>query len=453
MKKKQALSKGSDDPISRVLREMGIPNSLLLRMEEGEPLETGEFFCDVWRAYPPGTSTRRWETDGRVKVLHEERNSKRHINQYCADEVRRSIRIAGASYAISCGHYVEEGGAIVGRVWWVAVWPNCDPKVLKEALAPIVYWEGADGEYPAALKDFNAARRWIAKRFKISPHPEKGDRIIVNGGEFKVESEYLRPPCTLAFLLHTHGVELIEEHLGEKQKWFLRAKQDVEEAARYVFSHYRVVAVKRGNERHLKFALQGSPDKLGDIDSVYLNHQEELPLKILLETHKSLKDVLFARAKEQMELVPSYSQPSRFFLEGGVWMAEHYTDQRGWHTYPLVREENAIVVGLNEFSKVLRCLSDPERQERVVTGSSFHAVLQDGDEAYINGYTALLPVRPGETKNFLFRLADYSSFTSSIWGVTVRRTQDGVVYEPYDNGFVYTCAGYWGSEVSRKPIA
>ena len=88
---------------------------------------------------------------------------------------------------------------------------------------------------------------------------------------------------------------------------------------------------------------------------------------------------------------------------------------------------------------------------------SILAVMRDGDKAIENGMDILFLVRPGETKNFIFSLNNaYCSPDngSSIWGVTVARDQDGTVhFAPYDNRVQYTCDGYWGSEVSAKPLA
>ena len=161
------------DPIKRILREMGIPISQLRRMEEGEPLETSEYSCDIWRAYPHGTSTHRWETDGKIEVVTEDRRSMRHVNQYCGDEISRTVRIREATYAISSGSYVQMNSAIVTRLWEVVVWPNCDPTTLANALASIVYGDGADAEYVEVLENFEAARRWVAKKFEIAPHRER----------------------------------------------------------------------------------------------------------------------------------------------------------------------------------------------------------------------------------------------------------------------------------------
>ncbi len=447
------------DPIKRVLREMEIPVSKLRRMNEREALPISTFSCDIWRAYPEGTTNNYYITDGREETKITSYKDMTPVNQHCGPEVHEAGYIANATYAIEVVKRVHMNSSIGTYIGEVAVWPTCDPTILANALAPVVYGDGADAEYVEALKNFEAACRWIAKKFEIAPHPDKGDRVVVNGSDFLVESKYLREPRVLDRLLRKHGVRLIEEHLSDEQRFFLRAKQNVEEATRYVFAHYRVVAVKRGDERHLKFALKSSPDKLGDIDSVYLNYQEELPLETLLETHKSLKDVLFVQAEERMELVPTYPQPSSFKLKDEVWEAEAYSDQKGWHKYPLVREEDAIAVtlGKDEFSGALLCLSDPERRQGVKSSmGGFHAVMRDGDEAYIDAFTALLLVRPGETKNFVFRISHaWSSPGSgaSIWGITVRRTEAGMVYEPYDNGKLYTCAGYWGSEVSAQPLA
>lgn len=134
--------------------------------------------------------------------------------------------------------------------------------------------------------------------------------------------------------------------------------------------------------------------------------------------------------------------------------------------HPLVREEDAICLHLSddEVKKSLVCLSSHERyqgnKERTWTGRNyleggFHGVMRDGDEAYADAFFAVLPIKIGETKNFVFLISHKwvsPEQGASIWGISVRRTADGVVYEPYDNGKLYTCSGHWGGEVSAKAL-
>ncbi len=122
------------DPIKKVLREEKVGLSKVRWMKKDEILESFEFFCDIRRAYPPGTSTRVWKTDGKVEVLHSEVKSMEHINQYCDPEVRCSVKITNATYAICVGNYVQMNGVVVKRLWEVAIWPNCDPQQLKKIL-------------------------------------------------------------------------------------------------------------------------------------------------------------------------------------------------------------------------------------------------------------------------------------------------------------------------------
>lgn len=79
----------------------------------------------------------------------------------------------------------------------------------------------------------------------------------------------------------------------------------------------------------------------------------------------------------------------------------------------------------------------------------------DGDRAYIDGYMAILPIEVGETKNFIFRIFhDWASINmgASIWGITVKRHKNGVIFSPFDPGIRYVCQGHWGAEVIKEVI-
>lgn len=442
------------DPIKRILRELGIPVSILELVTE-PTLRVGSRWYDDAHC-PNGRDTNRWIHDGKSSDYDSEDLEEAHGhfagggNNYCT--------IEGATYAVNINSGRHMGGRSWSRPGKVMVWPNCDSVVLANALAPYIYGGGADFEYIGALKSFEAAQKWVAKHFKITPHPEKGDRVIIDGKtDFIIESDEPRNTCVLDRLLRKHGILLIEEYLNEEQRFFFRAKRDVVEAARYVFAHYRVVAVKRGEEQHLKFAPKSS-EEVGDIDSLYLGGNEELPLKSLLDMHKLLKDLLFENAIERAELVPTYHNVSGYKLEEGVWIAEDYNEAQGWYKFPLLQEEEAIVVRLGEgdFSKNLICLSGLERSQGTGSQGGFHAVMCHGDNAYYHGYDALLPMKTGETKNFIFRIShswNSPGQGASVWAVSARRNNDGTVtYEKFDNGRQYLCSGYWGGEVSVSVI-
>lgn len=446
------------DPIKRVLREMDIPVSKLCRMEAGSALPISTYDCDIRRAYPSGTTTNWYLTDGKQTTEVTSSKDMTGVNQFCGPEVSEVGAITGATYAIETVRRVHMNSCIGRYIGTVAVWPGCDPKNFADVLAPLVYGEFADAEFPEALKDFETAQRWVAERFEIATHPTRGELLTVDGRDYQwATGPYT--PYVIERLVQAHGIRLLQPYFGEEQRAFQGALLNGGLAAEYVLTHYRVVAVQCGEERHLKFALLTSSDKLGDINSVYLGGQEEVPLKTLLEKHNTLKDLLFVQATERMELVPTHTRISSYKLKDGVWEAETYNDQRGWHKFPLFVERDALLVrlGENEFTGALVCLSCDTRRQGMSQrgGGGFHAVHQDGAQAYYHAYEALLPIRIGETKNFVFRIShEWSSpcCDASIWGVTVTRTEQGVQFRPYDNGQLYVCAGYWGGEVSRQPL-
>jgi len=442
------------DPIKRILRELGIPVSILQLASE-PMLRVGSRWYDNAHC-PNGRDTNSWIHDG--KSSDYESDDLEGAHGHFAGGGNNYYTIEGATYAINIESGRHMGGSTWSKPGSIVVWPSCNSAVLADALAPYIYGGGADFEYIGALKDFGAAQKWVAKHFKITPHPEKGDRVIIDGTtDFIIESDESRNTCVLDRLLRKHGVFLIEEYLSEEQQFFFRAKRDVVEAARYIFAHYRVVAVKRGEEQHLKFAVKSS-EELEDIDSLYLGGNEELPLKSLLHMHKALKSILFENAAERMELVPTYHNVSSYKLEEGTWIAEDYNEAQGWHKFPLFKEDEAIVVRLGEgdFSKNLVCLSEVERSQGTGSQGGFHAVMCHGDKAYYHGYDALLPLMIGETRNFIFRIShswNSPGQGASIWVVTARRNNDGtVVYGKFDNGRQYLCSGYWGGEVSVSVI-
>lgn len=445
------------DPIKRILREMDLPVSILQRATT-PTLEVGERWYDNGHC-PNGRNTNRWIHDGRRTEMSSEELEK--PRGFFRGGGYDTAVIEDASYAVRFdkGRGWSRPGAVV-------VWDKCDPTTLANALAPLVWGQDADAEYIEALKSFEAAQQWVESRlsrFK-TPH-DMGDGIVVQHHE------------VLDRLVRKHGMRLIEPHLSAQQRALLRAKEEVAEAVRYVFAYYRVVAVQCGDKRHLKFALVSSPEELGDIDS------EEQPLSSLLEQHKSLKDTLFDQATERRELVPTHSSCRGFRVRDGMW--EVHTDVDGRYQSddfrPLLREEDAIAVSLRDetLAKALLCLSDrscshdwilaeaareytdlclsdtTERRQGVrQPNGGFHAAHRDGDEAFVNAYEALLPLRVGETKSFVFRVAHAwanPDFGASVWGVTVTRKDASTVeFLPYDNGKNYTCAGSWGGEVSAN---
>jgi hypothetical protein len=425
-------------------------------MKEGEVLPISTFSCDIGRGYHEGTTTTRYESDGQEesKPLFVK---KIEGNQHCAPEVHAQGQISDATYAVEIVSRVHGNGGVGTYVGRVIVWPGCNQVKLANVLAPYIYGEGADAEYPAALKDFAAAQKWLAK-FEIEANPEKSDTLIVKKMRFNFTIGGACNPTVITRLVEKHGIRLLENYFGEEQKFFLRAQDDIKEAVKYVFSHYRVVAVSRGEKRYLKFALLATPDQLGHLDSDWLDgRSHDGPIAMLLRKHPGLKDLLFVQANEGIELVDTYPRLSFLIVKDGMWVGQTTQDTGKWHDITVATEANAISVYSfgDKLRNSMKCLSSEDRRIGA-PGLSILAVMRDGDRAISNGMNVLLLVRPGETKNFIFSLNNAFCSPdngSSVWGVTVRRSQDGsVYYTPYDNGVLYTCAGYWGGEVSAKPL-
>ncbi len=456
------------DPIKKVLREMNLPISKLHIMGAGETLQISTYSCDIHRAYPDGTETNEWETDGEQKTEVDSYVDMRKINQYCAPEVSAKGTIAGATYAVEIVQHSHNSniGTYIGKI---AVWPNCDPRMLANVLAPVVYdGKEADADYSEALKNFEAAQKWIAEKFEIEPHEEKGDTLIVNGEEFQIgrPANYVTEPQTLNRLIGVHGLALVEEFLGEKQKSYLEAFSSEEAAARYVFDNYRVVAMKEGDKKFLHFAFKGE-----DKDPIPFwmfresDREGAVALKELIKRHKPLEGILWVKATERQELVEHF--PYRFVtlkVINGIWgIVEDYRNEE--LKTPLICEKDSTTLSLgdDEVKKNLVCLSVPERyrgdKKKSVWGGNYlegglHSALKDGAEAFASYHLAVLPIKVGETKNFVFLIRhEWMSNESSVWGITVSRTEADVEYKPYDNGKIYICKGLCGSEVSAVLLA
>lgn len=454
------------DPIKRVLREMDIPMSKLQRMSKDEVLKISTYSCDIDRAYPDGTETNRWETDGKEDFEVTHTRDMTSVNQYCSPEIHAAGTIAGATYAVEIVRHAHNQyiGKYVGDV---AVWPGCDPKILANVLAPVIYGEGADAEYLQALTDFKVAQKWVAEKYEIMSHLERGDTIVVNGEEYSVLTD--RMHGVLGRLASVHGIALIEDYLGEKQKSFLGALISEEVATRYVLDNYQVVAMEEGNNQFLRLALKSAEPK---IDWMFLNGDFKsgaVALRELFERHTSLKNVLWMKALERQDLIASYPLFCSIKEENGVWGVCGIRD--GPVEKELVEEEDAVNIYLrdSEVRKNLVNLSSPERfkgdKSVNIGGGNFFldggvvAVLCDGDEAYssICSLQVILPLEEGEKKDLVLNIRqEHMSLDESetmVWGITVSRTEAGVVYEPYDNGKLYTCKGHLGGEVSAKALA
>jgi hypothetical protein len=449
------------DPIAALLPLMEIPISALVRAETPDIQVEGRWYDN--QHCPNGRDTYHWLHDGRETVVEEERLEQ--SSGYFGGGGRRSLRIEGATWAVR----VDSGRHLNGCEWTrpgrVVVWDQCDPTALANALAPVVWGNGADANYLEAMKSLEAARAWVSGRFHVEAHPDHPDRVMVDLYDLRLHHlRELQRPHPVSRLVQKHGWEVLP--LGDAQQEWLRVKEDLGEAARWVLKTYRVRPVVSGDFNGVKFARLSDPDNFGDINNPYINELREECIKHLMEVHRGkLVDLLFEQAGEKPEvLVPSYHNPSTFWLENGVWWGETYEPRcvwpgavhrgNGWFKYPLGSEEDLVKVelGQGEFSKNLLRLSGERRQGATSMGG-FQGALFDGEECFVRAYEALLPVRVGETKNFMFQIKNewaYPGAGASVWAVTVTRTLDGVEFKPCDNGKNYTCAGYWGREVSAN---
>lgn len=432
------------DPVTRILRQGELPSWIV--KEAGEPtLTTEERWYDNSHC-PNGRPTNYWLTDG--QMIEEASFEMEKPHGYFGGGGRRIVRIEGATYAIRIDASRYGNGLAWSKPSQVLTWPGCDREALANVLAPMLFGQGADVGYSVALEDFKAAQQWVAEKFSIEPHPTKGDRLVVDGRDCLIAPSHLASPDTLRGLLKAHGLRLIEPHLGPVQHHFQRAEAELAEAVSYILAHYRVVAVTRGEERGLKFGVPERPEELGPTGSVYFGFGPELPLQRLLDQYKAvLRDSLWSAAPERLTLVSAYPSTRRFRLRDRVW--EVHRDWEGEYVNddfrPVASEADAVQVSLHDpgFAGALTCLSGSRRSRG---RENFGDVLAEGDDAYGDAYSVLLPIRKGEVKNFVFFL--YSSWGSSdgaVWGVTVRRSEAGVDCWPYDNGKRYNC---WSNEVS-----
>ncbi len=263
------------DPIKRILREMDIPVSNLIRATE-PTLEVGERWYDNDHC-PNGRPTKRWITDGRKTEVNSETREQPH-GYFGGGGYDNSV-IEGASYAVC----VDSGRYMNGCDWTrpgrIVVWMHCDQAKLANVLAPIVYGSGADYEYVKALMDSEAARRWIAEKFE-APKAYAGETRCVSfqhrgGGRdgFSVTGTDHTKITSLpgggwgpiARLVHTHGLTVVD--LPSETAALLRAMSDKDAAREYLTSRYTVERdehrVRFMNPENGKSVASYGPDKPG----------------------------------------------------------------------------------------------------------------------------------------------------------------------------------------------
>lgn len=239
--------------------------------------------------------------------------------------------------------------------------------------------------------------------------------------------------CSFVF---NFGINLVEEYLGENQKAYLRALEDVEEATHYILSNYRTVKFTRGENIYIKFAHLSSPNVLKKIDSP--TEKADRPFKRLLDRHENLYNILLEKTSENIDLIPYYPAYWNVKLKNGVWVGSggiNVVNDR-----QIAPEDDVVKIDLhqNEVQDALCPLSKKSTYHK-----SIRAILMDGDEAFEAGMsTMLVPIKAGEEKNLIFLTSRHMGGNESVWGVTIRRTENGLEYLPYNNGNVYNPTRY-----------
>lgn len=454
------------DPIKRILREMDIPVSKLTYANE-PTLEVTERHYDNWHC-PVGHLVNHWVTDGNASEVSVEVMERPQGYFLGGEFVTKSI--SGATYAISVSS---------GKGWHgpeqIVVWPDCRPENLGDALARTIWGENADAKFMAALKNFDLAQEWSA-RYKFEQHPTRTDRILVNGEDTPAPYGYPEKPALVVELVRVHGGKLIEDRLPAQQRELIKASQDEESATEYILRTYRVVAIEGGDGgagRRLKYGVTGktglSFSSHGD-SSIVIGEERDRRLEFLLQIHKRIESALWEKTPERRLISTQYPNSSGFQLEEEVWKTRWDNPSRQYRS--VFPECNGVPVTLwkhdnltgarehpaEELFRGAVCLSDPKRpsgwdallaQSKLNHFPYWCAFLADGSEAHIgnvlNGkqlgqYVALFPVPLGVERSFVIvmRYGFVTQGTSSIWGVTIANTREGVEFRPFDNGRLYS---------------
>jgi hypothetical protein len=427
------------DPIKRVLREMGIPVSVLKKGEE-QPLSVSSRWYDNHHC-PNGRATTRWVTDGNTSEAREE--ILEQASGYFNGGGCYHYTISGATYAIQVSGGQVHSRSREDRPATIVVWPGCDPKKLGDALALIIHGEGADLDFMSALGDAEKARQWVGQKF--------AGQVVDTGYRQSGFPGYHSSP--LHTLCEKHGVEeVVGGLLHSDERAFLRAlKEGGDVAIQYILSHYRVVAVKKGEELGLKFARTETPDWLGNLNSIHLpaspNWIEERGLEQLLKNH-NLRQTLWQEATEKV-------------LVSALWTDVVVSNEDVRITTSPPEEAGAQKLFSKEFLQALVCLSDKTRQMKGTVMSRakgwptrpttlcIKGFLKEGSPAGWKDGAIHLPVQVGEKKNFVIKASHFDDDTwwhYHVWGVTVERTETGVTFSPFDNRRLYTLYSEGGGE-------
>lgn len=427
------------DPIKRILREMRISVSKLQLMKEGEGLAISTLNVDIACATREGEWQNRFVTDGTENTGIVSREQLSTYGRRAPAE-RREGSILGATYAIDVVSQLCMASRIVTYVAKVFVWPNCNPMALANALAPIVFGPRANGEYPRALENFEAACEWIAKNLTIETGTQ-GDTLLVDGCEFPVEVSDGTPRKwavqALDRLVRKHGVRLLEKFLGDAQCAFIRAKTDLGEATKYVTQHYRVVKVENEKGSHLRFAPWSRLNDLLELSWVLSSSLDvHRPLAVLYAKHRQqLLGSLEKVTQERMELISTWGRRDGLLRSDGV----------------LVDANETVRVHLQGVRSFWKSLSRASKEtfsmsEETVSGTrgEVFGALCDGGEVYrVREQELVFFLRPKEEKTFFFTIARAPNSLAhgvGVFALKICRAEDGTLtYSPLDETDQYTC--------------
>lgn len=163
------------DPILRVLREMGLGTSILQRMEEGQVVEDTEVFYDHSHCLSQRLSW-HWETDGE-KVSGEYRETC-EPHGFFGGGGESYFTITNATWAISYSYGRSMAGSLGTNLQKICVWPGCKPEDLGNALAPFIWGDGANYGYKKAMENLEDARSWFSKNSRFTPSPLIKDGVL-----------------------------------------------------------------------------------------------------------------------------------------------------------------------------------------------------------------------------------------------------------------------------------
>lgn len=257
-------------------------------VHEGELEATSRWYDNAH--CPNGRSTHSWTHDGSEELIAEEVLEKPTSN--FGGGGQKSFCISGATYAILTGTGRNVNGTTWHQVHKAIVWPKCDPMELLDALAPLVFGGSANARYVLAKHNFAAARAWIVDNLTIQANDESL-YMRINDVEYMPGAWCRQDPEVIRNLVQVHGVELLEPWFAERQRWFLRAKKDIEQAVSYLLRYY-TVKVKDG-----ELCIGHSEERCYSWKMQMVSHWDHAALTLDREHGSLLIEALIKRLNQQ----------------------------------------------------------------------------------------------------------------------------------------------------------